>query len=295
MITIGNQLELRHIRYFLAVAEDLHFRKAAERLFISQPGLSRQIRHMEDVLGLTLFHRHNRKVELTVAGAYLKDELNAYNKSLEHTFNHAKRLSDGQEGALKLGYVGSAMNKIIPELLLQFEATHKDIVLSLQEMDNQRQIDSLISQDIDLGFVRLDRIPRGIRSKPLLKEPFCIVLPKEHSLDATNFNSISQLREEPFILFNAAYSASYFEKVMGIFDEAGFVPNVTHNTIHAASIYTLVDKGFGISIVPKSLVNTSNDSLKFIEIKSKIHLTTLSAVWNERNRNPVLQNMIMYI
>ena len=153
---MSNQIELRHIKYFLAVAEELHFRKAAERLFISQPGLSRQIKQMEDDLGVVLFHRHNRKVELSNTGKFLKEELTRNLKNLDTIFSHAKLLNDGLGGDLKLGYVGSAMNQIIPDLLLEFEKFNQDIVVSLKEMDNQKQIESLMSDDIDLGFVRLD-------------------------------------------------------------------------------------------------------------------------------------------
>ena len=115
-----HQLGLLHLKYFIAVAEDLHFRKAAERLYISQPGLSRQIKQMEDDLGVKLFERHNRKVELTKAGQYLKTEITQHLKDLDRIFNQAKLLNDGIGGDLKFGYVGSAMQDIIPNLLLKF-------------------------------------------------------------------------------------------------------------------------------------------------------------------------------
>lgn len=291
---MSNQLEMRHIKYFLAVAEDLHFRKAAERLFISQPGLSRQIKQMEDDLGVLLFERHNRKVELTKAGGYLKTELTKNLKNLNHIFSHAKLLNDGFGGDLKLGYVGSAMQQIIPELLLKFEKSHNDIMFSLKEMDNQKQIDSLISQDIDLGFVRLERVPRILAIKPILKERFCLVLPKDHTISDSNFRSMDQFKDEPFILFDAEYSSAYFEKVMQIFDDAGFVPNVSHNTIHAGSIYKLVENNFGISIVPKSLKPQNNRSIKFIELTEIPQRTTLSVVWNKESINPVLEKILSY-
>lgn len=292
---MSNQIELRHIKYFLAVAEDLHFRKAAERLYISQPGLSRQIKQMEDDLGAVLFQRHNRKVQLTLAGKFLKGELTRQLKSLDNTFNHAKLLNDGLQGNLSLGYVGSAMHKIIPKLLLDFEKSNKDIVISLKEMDNQKQIDHLLSQKIDLGFVRLERVPRTINIKPMLKEPFCVVLPKKHYLERSNFLNMNQLKDESFILFDSEYGSSYFEKVMQIFNDAGFAPTVSHNTIHAASIYKLVENGFGISIVPQSLVSKSHPTLKFITLPKVKHFTTLSVVWNKESRNPVLKNMLKLI
>lgn len=119
MIPISNQIELRHLHYFLAVAEELHFRKAAEKLFISQPGLSRQIKQLEEELEVKLFERHNRKVALTIAGTYLHKELTQNIKSLNHILDSAKLLQDGRNGNLNFGYVGSAMQQAIPGFIIK--------------------------------------------------------------------------------------------------------------------------------------------------------------------------------
>lgn len=292
MITISNQLEIRHLRYFLAVAETLHFRKAADNLYISQPGLSRQIRQMEEDLGIELFERNNRKVILTKAGEYLKNELTLNLKHLEEIIKHAQLLNDGIEGNLKLGYVGSAMQKIIPDLLVQVKNERPNIRFNLSEMDNQKQVESLMLNDIDVGFVRLERVPKILKIKPILEEPFSLVLPEDHPLSSTNFKSISQLKGEPFILFDKSYSPAYYEKVMQIFDDAGFHPIVSHNTVHATSIYRLVEKEFGISIVPKSLKPVTPGKVKFIDLDRIPQRTTLSAIWNDANRNPVLKSFL---
>ncbi|MCL4110619.1 UNVERIFIED_CONTAM: hypothetical protein GTU68_060510 [Idotea baltica] len=286
------QLELRHLRYFLAVAEDLHFRKAAERLFISQPGLSKQIKEMEEGMGVQLFERHNRKVELTQAGAFLKTELKTYFSGLEHIIEHAKLLNDGLLGDLKIGYVGSAMQKIIPDLLLAFRKTHPKVLFNLEEMDNQTQIDKLISHDIDIGFVRLEKIPRGLKAIPVLKEAFSLVLPADHPINKDNFKSLRQFRDASFILFNKKHSPSYYENVMQIFEDNNFTPNVTHNTIHAGSIYKLVENNFGLSIVPQSLKPNTFEGVKFIDLENIPQRTQLSAVWNLNNRNSILNNFL---
>ncbi|MBU2950026.1 LysR family transcriptional regulator [Tamlana agarivorans] len=289
------QIELRHIKYFLAVAEALHFRKAAEKLFISQPGLSRQIKDMEEALGVTLFDRHNRQVLLTPAGVYLKEELSKNLKHLDIILNHAKHLEEGKDGELKFGYVGSAMQHIIPELLIKFTKNHPKVLFSLKEMGNIKQIEALLAQDIDIGFVRLERIPRGLDSTLILKEPFCLVLPGNHPISASNFKNILQLKNESFILFDPEYSASYYEKVMGIFDDNGFTPMVSHNTIHADSIYKLVEKEFGISIVPKSLTTSNNPKIKCIELDMIPQRTSLSAIWKKDNSNPILTKVLALI
>jgi DNA-binding transcriptional LysR family regulator len=289
------QIELRHLRYFLAVAEDLHFRKAAEKLFISQPGLSRQIKQMENDLGVQLFERHSRKVKLTKVGLYLKTEIARNLKSLTQILNHAKLLNNGIVGDLKFGYVGSAMQEIIPNSLLKFQKENPEALFGLKEMDNQRQIENLLLEDIDIGFVRLDRVPKGINMKTILTENFCLVLPKNHKVSSSNFESLNQLKENSFILFDPNYSSSYYEKVMQIFDDAGFAPIITHNTIHAGSIFKLVENNFGISIVPKSLQSSNQEGVKFIELKKITQKTTLSAVWNQENRNPMLKEFLKHI
>lgn len=285
---MGYQLDLRHIRYFLAVADELHFGRAAERLFISQPGLSRQIKEMEAGLGMPLFERHNRKVSLTNAGRYLHQELGMYLKGLTHLIEHAQLLHAGLLGDLKIGYVGSAMQQIIPDLLLRFRQEAPDVRINLKEMDNQVQVAALLAHDIDLGFVRLARVPRGLEIHPLLTEPFCLVLPKDHPVQTANFTSLLQLQHEPFILFEPAYSPSYYQKIMQIFDDSGFSPIVTHSTIHANSIFKLVENHFGISIIPRSLKTPDNPHIQFIELTEIRQKTVLSVAWHKESRNPIL-------
>jgi DNA-binding transcriptional LysR family regulator len=289
---MGYQIELRHLRYFLAVAEELHFRKAAEKLFISQPGLSRQVKLLEEELGVILFERHTRKVVLTKVGEYLKEEFTLQLKTLSHTLDTAKLLQDGKKGALKIGYVGSAMQDVIPNLLLSFEKNHPNILFNLKEIDNQKQLDGLLDFSLDIGFVRLERVPRALEIKTILKESFCLVLPQDHSINELNFKNLVQFKEESFILFDAKYSASYYEKVMQIFDDCGFTPLISHNTIHSSSIFKLVENNFGISIVPKSLAQKRGHHIKFIELDMISQKTTLSVIWNQKNSNPILKDVL---
>lgn len=289
---MGNQLELRHIRYFLAVAEELHFRKAAERLYISQPGLSRQIKLMEEELGMLLFERHNRKVTLTQAGTYLKDEYQSVMKSLAKINNHAQLLHAGLEGALKIGYIGSAMHKIIPSFLLAIKKKYPNISVNLQEMDNQIQTTQILNQDLDIGFVRMDRVPRGVEIRPVYEETFSLVLPKRHPINKSNFKDLSQLRDEPFIMFDSSYSPSYYEKVMQIFDEAGFTPIISHKSVKANTIYRLIENNLGAAIVPTSLQEGYDLDIQFIELTTINHRTTLQLVWSDQNTNPVL-NLVL--
>lgn len=282
------QIELRHMRYFLAVAEELHFRKAAEKLFISQPGLSRQIKMIEEELGVVLFERHNRKVVLTNVGAYLKTEFTQQLKTINNTLENAKLLKDGKKGELKIGYVGSAMQDVIPNLLINFENKNPNILFNLKEIDNQKQIEDLLSLSLDIGFVRLERAPRTLEIKTILNENFCLVLPKNHEVNSDNFKSLAQFKTASFILFDSKYSASYYERVMQIFDDCGFSPLISHNTIHSSSIFKLVENNFGVSLIPKSLAQKRGYKIKFIELDTIPQKTKLSIIWNKKNGNPIL-------
>ena len=292
---MSNQLEMRHIRYFLAVAEDLHFRNAAEKLYISQPGLSRQIKRMESDLGVKLFLRHNRKVELTSTGEYLKEEFSRLKRELDGVLSHAQLLEKGFQGQLKLGYIGSAMQAVIPDFLLKTRMEFPKVRFDLKEMDNQSQLKAIENQEIDLGFVRLDRVPRDFEMRPMFEDTFSLVLPKNHHINKNNFKDISQLKNDSFIMFDASYSTSYYEKVMQIFDQAGFVPIISHKTVQANTIYRLIEKKIGVAIVPTSLKNGYDLDIKFIELDSIEHRTTLQAIWSKKNTSPILKNALTII
>ena len=287
-----HQIEIRHLRYFLAVAEELHFRKAADKLFVSQPGLSRQIKQMEEELGFALFERSNKRVTLTKAGKYLKDEVEHIIKNLEDTFDHAQLIHEGMEGQISFGYVGSAMQNVIPELILRIREDYPNIHYSLREMENPEQIDALLLNDVDLAFVRLEKVPKGLDIRPVFEDTFSLVLPENYELEHINLENLVQFKNEDFILFDQSYSPAYYEQVMQIFKQSGFQPNISHNTVHASTIFRLVENNLGLSIVPSSLKLGYNMKVKFIELDKIPQRTILSVAWNTANRNPILGKIL---
>ncbi len=289
---MSNRIEWRHLRYFLQVAEDLHFGQAARKLFISQPGLSRQIKKLEEELQTTLLERDNKNVELSRAGVYFKEEIELLLNDFERIITHTQLLSKGQEGRIAIGYVGSAMQNVIPDLLLNFRKSFPQINFGLKELDNAKQIQDLMSQKLDLGFVRLDTVPKDLSIKPVFEDTFSLVLPEDHSLTKRKFKSLDQVKEETFILFEKNYSPVYYENVMSVFETGGFEPIISHTSVHANTIFRLVENKFGISIVPSSLSLGYNMKVKFIELKNITQRTVLSVVWNKSNRNPVLKKVL---
>ena len=292
---MGYQLEIRKLEYFIAVADTLHFKKASELLFISQPGLSKQIARLEDELGVSLFERNNRNVKLTEAGQYLRKEIGNSLNNIKEIFDHAKLIQEGRAGKIRIGYVGSAMIKIIPDLMMKFRKLHPSISFSLKELDNDTQVQSLLAQETDIGFVRMDKVPEGLSIRPIFQDTFSLVLPKNHKINQDNYKSLQQVKNESFILFNREYSPNYYNKIISLFDEAGFEPIISHTTVQAYSIFKLVEKGFGNAIVPTSLGDGYNLNIKFIEMKNVSQRAVLSVVWNSKNSNPVRKGILDFI
>lgn len=280
------QIELRHLLYFKVLAEELHFRKAAERLFIAQPGLSRQIKQLEENYQVTLFERNKRNVSLTEAGAYLFDEVKELFRHMDQIETQLQSLANGKISTLKLGFIGSAVQTILPQLLVTLKQKQPDIELSLHELANEIQLNLIQKKELDFGFVRLTATPIGLHSLPIHTEHFSLVLPNNHPMLEQEKPDLYQLKNESFILFSKNYSHSYYDLVMSIFQDHQFTPKVTLRTVNALTIFNMVAQGLGVAIVPASLKNGYQVDVRFLELDSLAQRTTLSLVWNAENRNP---------
>lgn len=285
-------IELRHLEYFRAVAEELNFGRAAERLFISQPGLSRQIKQMEEILEVQLFERTKRKVQLTPAGHFLKAEVDYIFNHLELTKTQLKEIAAGNIGELRIGFLGSAAHTVIPELLVKISQTYPGVQTSLEELSNAMQIEMLEKDKLDLGFVRLARVPEPLQMKVVHQDTFSVVLPLDHPLANGGFKHVGQLKEENFILFSQDYSSIYYDKIMSICEDKSFSPKITHKSVHALTIFKLVEAGLGVAIVPTSLKQGYDLNVRFIELDKIQQKTELYAVWKKENRNAALVKVL---
>ncbi|WP_164112762.1 MULTISPECIES: LysR family transcriptional regulator [Sphingobacterium] len=286
------QIELRHLHYFKVLAEELHFRKAADRLFISQPGLSRQIKQMESIYKTTLFERTKRTVQLTEAGKYLLHEVELLFSQLSNIQTQLEKITEGKITSLKLGFIGSAVQTILPKLLASLKQKQPLIDITLNELSNEMQLEMLGRNELDFGFVRVDVTPPHIKSLPILTEHFALVIPKNHPLKSKPNLQLTDFKDEPFILFSKAYSISYYDLVMSIFRDHDFVPHVTLRTVNALSIFNLVSQGLGVAIVPSSLKNGYSTDVDFIELEQIHQRTTLTLIWNRENRNPGISALL---
>lgn len=285
-------MELRHLSYFKAVAEELNFRKAAERLYISQPGLSRQIKQLEGILEVQLFERDQKHVELTAAGTYLKGEVDFILNHLELTRNQLKLIASGKIGELRIGFLGSASNQILPDLLAKLNTNQPLVSTSLEELSNSVQVEMIEKDKLDLGFVRLASVPSDLEMKVVLRDSFSLVIPKDHPIQEQEFISVNQFRDEAFVLFSSDYSNLYYEQIIGICREAGFSPRIRHKSVHALTIFKLVENRMGVAIVPTSLKEGYELNVRFMQIPSIPQFTELSAIWKAENRNPALKQVL---
>lgn len=288
MISISNQLELRQLNYFKVLAQELHYRKSAELLFISQSALSQQIKHLEGILKVPLFERTNRKVVLSEAGVlFYNDVLQILNK-VETAATNIRLYAAGNTGQIGIGFVASAMSSVLPGLLKQFNADCPNIRFRLDELNNAEQLIALQNETLDLGFMRSNHLPDGFISKKVYVETFSLVLPKEHPVNEENFNNMGQFRDENFILFPNDQSQLYYQQIINLCADQGFTPKVAHRSIHAPTIFRLVENGMGLSVIPSSLASTENPNIRFIELRNIPQKTALYAVWKKLNTNPTL-------
>ncbi len=285
-------MELRHLYYFKAVASELNFRKAAGRLFISQPGLSRQIRQLEEELEVTLFDRDQRKVNLTAAGVYLKGEVDFLLNHLETIKGQLHQIQGGKIGELRIGFLGSASNQIIPRLMSRLNVFQPLVSVNLEELSNSLQVEMVQNDKLDLGFVRLGSVPEGLEIKTIARDTFSLVVPQNHPIKAHEFKSMSQFKEESFILFSSDYSNFYYDQIIGICRDAGFSPKIQHKSVHALTIFKLIESGLGVAIVPTSIQEGYEINVRFMEIPHLSQFTELAVIWKTGNRNPVLNQVL---
>lgn len=292
LMHMNNKIEFRHLRYFQTVAKELHFRKASEKLFITQPALSRQVQQLEEYVGAKLFDRDKRNVSLTKAGEYLLKESQFLFDHLGFIKDNISHIANGDEGEIRIGFVGSAMQSVIPALLKKINKKSPGVHFVLTELTNQDQVDLIRNDQLDLGFIRTMRLPEGLNKLDVHNETFCLVLPKSHPITQKSFNSILDLKDENFILFSSQYSHGYYDKIMSIFEDQGFTPRIAHESVHANTIFRLVENELGIGIVPSSLKQGFDLNIKFIELDKIPQRTTLSAIWRKGSLNPILENVV---
>jgi DNA-binding transcriptional LysR family regulator len=256
-------MELKQLRYFVAVAEELHFGRAARRLFISQPALSFDIRRFEEQLGVQLLERNSKTVALTNAGHVLLGEARRLLQQAEEAERMTTRSAHGLAGRLRIGFVNSMLYRGLPEAVQRFEAEHPAVEIVLKEMNTAEQARALQQLQIDVGFAHWGHFPPEVQTSVLLSEAFVCCLPASHPLARRRRIELSKLAREPFILFPRGVSPHYHDQIIATCVEAGFSPQIRHEARLWQTVVTMVEFGMGIALVPQALARMQTTRVVF--------------------------------
>ncbi|MFS8143882.1 LysR family transcriptional regulator [Rhizobium sp. BR 249] len=287
-------MELRHLRYFLAVAEEGNFTRAAGKLGIGQPPLSQQIRDLETEVGAALFHRVPHGAELTAAGTAFLGEAKAAVAAAEKAKLAAQRANRGETGRLSLGFTASsAFNPIVSTTIRRFRAHWPEVRLALTEMNTLALMQKLEGGELDATFMRpgLDD-PAGIRLRRLADEPMVITLPASHPLARHSALPLSALANEPFILFPRLVGLSLYDDVVLACRRAGFELTVAQEAPQISSVVNLVAADLGVSIVPASISQIRLEGVTYRPIEGPPAVARLALAMLKTHRSPVTENLM---
>src|SRR5580693_8196234 len=264
---MNKEIELRHLRYFLAVAETLHFSKAAQLLGMAQPPLSQQIKRLEQLLGHPLFDRTTRGVKLTLAGQLLADRARSTMEKVQDDIAQVRRLGRGEEGTLTVGFSGSVMFSDLPAAIESYRRRYPKVELRLREVNTSAQISALLMGTLDLGFLRDGDSTKGIQISTLFKERYVAVLPEAHALAGKRSLRVRDLQNEPFILFARRMGPLAFDRTVACCERNGFRPNIVQDAPQWPTLVRLVAAGLGVSLAPACVATVAIPGAIYREVR----------------------------
>jgi DNA-binding transcriptional LysR family regulator len=284
-------MDIRQLQYFITVAEYLNFTKAANQLYVAQSAISHQIADLENQLGVKLFIRNKRSVQLTPAGSvFLKEAIEIVEKTSE-AIEKAKQTDGGIIGSLSIGFLSVHVRSFLPTLLKQFQKQHPKVELTLNHLPSKMLKEALEHGEIDFAFTQpsgLDRID-DIEIQPVKSEKYCVVMHKNHPLSSKRSIQLSELAKEPFIIHNRHDSpVGSFDLIVHLCEQSGFTPNIVSQPRFVDTVPVLVEAEMGISILPKSFEAISSPVIRFLEIDDINNENDFELViaWKKNNLNP---------
>ncbi len=290
-------MELRHLRYFVAVAEELHFHRAATRLHISQPPLSQQIRALERELGVTLLARNRRRVALTSAGEGFLEDARSILAAVDRASERARDIARGAIGTLSIGFVGSAMfSPTLPNILRTFRSEHPEVGLVLRELPTTVQVSSLIAGELDVGVIRppLDgiEIDGQLELLTIQRERLVAALPAGHALASRRRLRPGELRGESFVILARREAPGLYAGLAAAMGEAGGLPEDVLEVAEMQTIISLVAGGFGVSLVPASVGQVERSGVTFLPITGPTPTIELALAWRRGADLPVRNEFV---
>ncbi|WP_069870841.1 LysR family transcriptional regulator [Streptomyces malaysiensis] len=291
-------MELRQLQYFLAVAEELNFSRAADRLNMTQPPLSAQIRQLEEELDVVLFERSTRKVKITAAGLLFKQSTQELFSQLRKNIDDARRAAKGEWGKLALGFVPSTTVEILPPILRDFREKFSDVRLDLHELTPEQQVRGLRDGTLDcacfyLPFAEIDPFgDRNLASTAISREPLVAALPPDHRLAAQRKIQVGDLADEPFVLVGGHSGQGLREIILEQCRRGGFVPHIVQEAALIQTIAGLVASGVGVALIPASVRRIQKIGIAYRALQQDPLDCEMGLIWMRENNSPVLTGFI---
>ncbi|AJI20279.1 LysR family transcriptional regulator [Priestia megaterium] len=280
-------MELRQLQYFIAVAEELNFSRAAERVKITQPPLSLQIQNLEKELDIVLFYRNKRQVKLTDAGKLFYTEVCKIFNHLERAVEDAKRTQHGEIGTIRVGFVGSATYDILPSILREFRNLYSEVEVHLFEMSTPMQLEALREGEIDIGVLRPPVNDEIVHTEIVSTVPCVLAVPKQHPLLKIKNVSLSDLKTYPFVMLSRKTWSNLYDEILGLCN-----PIIQQEALEFQTVIGLVAAKLGIAVVPQSAVNLHTQDVVYLDLDDQLPVASMGIAWRQKDQSPLVQSFI---
>lgn len=281
-------MDIRQLRYFVSVAENLNFTEAARHLYVAQSAVSQQIAQLEKELGVRLFQRTKRSVRLTNAGQVLHKEAVLIISRMEEAKEKTKQADSGLIGSLRIGFIGYTERSLLPPMIRHFRQLYPQIDLHLDQYHHGELMEMINSEELDLGFTLafgVEVLPH-LKHMPIYQESIAVVIHEDHPKASYKTINLTELSSEPFIVLNRRESPQGYQQTIQICANHGFTPNIAHEPRLLQTVLMLVDAGMGVAILPSSARVLASNSLRFVPLDGKQAVFELVATWQKSNSNP---------
>lgn len=288
-------MDIRQLRYFVTVAEELNFSRAATKLHMSQPPLSQQIKALEEEMGVLLFLRTRREVKLTDAGKVFLRESRSVLAHLQAAVDTTLKTAKGDVGELRLGVATSAVFHVMPEILERLKSQFPHVTVAVTDMGSRDQIRAVLQDKIDIGIIHEQPHRDELASAPLFNEPFSLAIPAGHPLADKADVTLADMREQVFVAFSREYAPALFDSFIAACAQAGFSPAIAHTARHALTIFQMVSLGLGVALVPSSFAQSAVRGVAYRRLDAVTQRVRICAIWNPKNPSDLVGNVVQGI
>lgn len=285
---MDQDIELRHMRYFVAVAEELHFGRAANKLHLAQPALSQQIRRLEEILGVSLFYRTSRSVVLTAAGEVFLERARRTLRNVRLDAEEARGVGLGQIGHLNIGFVGSTILSTMPAICNHYRRANPLVQMHLHESFTSRVVAGLLDGSLDAGVIRDSDPQPEMEIKRLFEERYVAVLPRTHPRAAQKSLLATSLKDEAFVFYPRSAGCVAFDKPLALVGGAGFRPRVVQEASHWLSIVRLIAAGFGVSIAPACVSSLRDEGVVYVPLRDAGVVSTVELAYRKGEQRSIV-------